>query len=129
MNAIERAWLAKKPILEGHLLDLEAARSATLNTLVRRRPAMQWRLSEEDEDVYLHFHGKKLRMPSYVEPDLRFIAETEEPFTGHSLPGQLDEEGRLVLIRHLLREGFLTTSPSFRSTMSIDNTSTTDNPS
>jgi ribosomal protein L16 Arg81 hydroxylase len=107
-NAIERAWLAKGPVLEDHLLDLETVPSATLDTLVRRRPAMQWKLSEEDREVNLHFHGKKLGMPSYVEPDLQFIGKTEEPFTARSLPGQLDEEGRLVLIRRLLREGFLT---------------------
>jgi hypothetical protein len=69
---------------------------------------MQWKLSEEDGEVYLHFHGKKLGTPSYVEPDLQFIGETEELFTARSLPGHLDDEGRLVLIRRLLREGFLT---------------------
>jgi ribosomal protein L16 Arg81 hydroxylase len=115
-NAVERAWLSKKPILEGHLLDLESAPSITLNTLVRRRSAMQWKLSEDGEDLYLHFHGKKLKMFSYVKPDLRFIEETDEPFTGDSLPGELDGEGRLVLIRRLLREGFLTVSSPFRST-------------
>jgi ribosomal protein L16 Arg81 hydroxylase len=127
MDAIERASLARQPTLEGHLLDLEAAPLVNLSTPVRRRPETQWRLSVECEEVSLLFHGKKLRMPSYVEADLRFIGETNGQFTGASLPGQLDDEGRIVLIRRLLREGFLTTSPPFRSTMSIDNTSTTDN--
>ena len=38
-----------------------------------------------------------------------FIASAEEPFTASDLPGELDGESRLVLIRRLVREGFLVT--------------------
>lgn len=106
-DAIEKASLTGRPVLDGHLLDLEAEPFVDLGTLLRRRPEVQWRLSSDDEAVLLYFHGKKLRMPNHVEPDLRFIGETDKPFTGSSLPGILDEQGRLVLIRRLLREGFL----------------------
>ena len=33
--------------------------------------------------------------------------EGEGPFTAADLPGSLDEAGRLVLVRRLVREGFL----------------------
>jgi hypothetical protein len=68
---------------------------------------MQWALYTEDDNVVLQFHGKNLRMPKHIEPDVRWIIETQEPFTGNLLPGQLTEDGRLVLIRRLLHEGFL----------------------
>jgi ribosomal protein L16 Arg81 hydroxylase len=109
-DAVERAWQARKPILEGHLLDLEAEPAVSLSTVVRRRE-IQWRLSAEGDELRLRFHGKELRLPSYMESDLRFIGTTHGSFTAASLPGQLDEEGRLVLIRRLLHEGFLTLSP------------------
>ena len=39
--------------------------------------------------------------------ELRAFFETEEPFRAADLPGELDDEGRLVLVRRLVREGFL----------------------
>jgi hypothetical protein len=41
-----------------------------------------------------------------VEPALRFVAERIEPFFPADIPG-LDEAGRVVLARRLVREGVL----------------------
>jgi len=35
------------------------------------------------------------------------IADSEGPFSVSDLPGSLDDDGRLVLARRLVREGFL----------------------
>jgi hypothetical protein len=59
----------------------------------------------------LRYHGKVMRMPAGLERDLRFISGAPQ-FTAHDLPGELDPPGRLVLLRRLLREGFLTVVPS-----------------
>jgi hypothetical protein len=37
-------------------------------------------------------------------------AEAEGTFTASELPGELDDAGRLVLVRRLVREGFLRVS-------------------
>jgi hypothetical protein len=47
-----------------------------------------------------------VELPQHVE-ELEAIVTAEEPFTAGSLPGGLDEDGRLVLVRRLIREGFL----------------------
>jgi hypothetical protein len=107
-NAITRARLARKPIMRGHLHDLDMEKHITMSTPVRRRDGLQWWLSVRDKEVCLQFHGKEVWMPSYVGEDLRFIEAAKGPFTGAMLPGQLSEEGRLTLVRRLLREGFLT---------------------
>lgn len=106
-NAVEVALQGRQPFLEGHLLDLEARSQVSLETRVRRRPEILWRLSVEDEKTCLYFHGKIVRMPSFVQSDLQFITEVDE-FKALDLPGDLDEVGRLMLIRRLLAEGFLT---------------------
>ena len=108
--ASERAWLAERPLLDGHLLDLHKASSIASTTLVQRRPLSRWSLSIRDSFVYVQFHGKVLQMPEFVAADLLFIGDLDGPFDASALPGELDEEGRLVLIRRLLREGFLTIS-------------------
>jgi hypothetical protein len=42
-----------------------------------------------------------------VEEPIAFAAATAGPFTPAQLPGDLDDESRLVLVRRLVREGFL----------------------
>jgi ribosomal protein L16 Arg81 hydroxylase len=108
-EAGNRALLARYPSLEGHLLDLESESHLDLDTRVRRRADIQWALSVDKDYIYLHFHGKVVRMPAEVRTDLRFIGEAGE-FTANALPGGFDPESRLLLVRNLLREGFLTIS-------------------
>jgi ribosomal protein L16 Arg81 hydroxylase len=110
-DAIDRAQLAAYPSLERHLLDLEDERCLGLETSVQRRHDISWHLTTDDDHVVLRFHGKVIRMPAGLERDLRFISGAQQ-FTAHDLPGELDPPGRLVLLRRLLREGFLTVVPS-----------------
>ena len=54
-----------------------------------------------------HFEGKRLRFPDRLSEELEFLVDADGPFTAAELPGQLDEAGRLVLVRRLVRAGFL----------------------
>ena len=60
----------------------------------------------------LSFEGKTLRFPDRLAPELEFLVTTEAPFRASELPGELDDAGRLVLVRRLVREGFLRRSAS-----------------
>ena len=60
----------------------------------------------------LSFEGKTLRFPARLAPELEFLVTTESPFRVSELPGELDDNGRLVLVRRLVREGFLRRSAS-----------------
>ena len=46
-------------------------------------------------------------MPARAGAALAAAAAVEGPFTAAELPGPIDEAGRLVLVRRLVREGFL----------------------
>ncbi len=48
-----------------------------------------------------------------MEEDVEFLASADAEFTAADLPGDLDEEGRLVLVRRLVREGFLQLSTPY----------------
>jgi hypothetical protein len=61
----------------------------------------------EGDKVELSLNGKTLRMPHFVTADLEFISQADE-FKAHDLPGDLNESGRLVLLKRLVREGILT---------------------
>ena len=64
-------------------------------------------LEETDGAVTLVFEGKEIGFPAHAAPELRACFEAEEPFRAADLPGELDADGRLVLARRLVREGFL----------------------
>jgi hypothetical protein len=96
-----------RPELSGHLLDLEAMPSLTLDTPVRRRPDLSWVLTADGETMSLEFHGKAIRLPRALAAEAEFAATGTE-FTGRALPSSLDDASRILLITTLLREGFLT---------------------
>jgi long-chain acyl-CoA synthetase len=45
--------------------------------------------------------------PLLKRDEIDAILASSEPFTAEDLPGPLDDEGRLVLLRRLVREGLL----------------------
>ena len=59
------------------------------------------------EGTTLSFEGRRLRFPERLATELEFLVGAEGDFTPAELPGDLDDEGRLVLVRRLVREGFL----------------------
>jgi hypothetical protein len=59
------------------------------------------------EGTALTFEGRTLRFPARLARELEFLVSADGPFTAADLPGALDDAGRLVLVRRLVREGFL----------------------
>ena len=55
----------------------------------------------------LSFEGKHVTLPEHAREELEAVFAADGPFTPAGLPGGLDEESRLVLVRRLIREGFL----------------------
>jgi len=108
-DAVQQAEGLEHAVLGGHLLDLEALSRVSLHTKVSRRPDLRSTLVVKGKHASLSFHSKTLQMPSYTGRDLRFIVAAGT-FTAADLPGGLDGKGRLVLVRELIREGFLTIS-------------------
>ena len=97
----------RRPVLDGQISQLRALDELTAATFVERRPSAVAALDEDDDAIALAFHGKRLLLPARLWQEATFLAVAEEPFTAADLPGDLDEAGRLVLVRRLVREGFL----------------------
>lgn len=93
----------RRPILDGHLEDVRELDSVTADTLLERRSTVIHDL----EGTTLSFEGRHVGLPEQAAAELEAIAAADGPFTAAELPGDLDEEGRLVLVRRLIREGFL----------------------
>ncbi len=94
---------SRRPILDGHIQEVRELDSVTPDSSLERRPTVIADL----EGTTLSFEGKHLEFPARARKELEAIVDSEWPFTIGELPGGLDEEGRLVLVRRLIREGFL----------------------
>lgn len=110
-GAVKRAVSLATPRLRHHLTDLEGVASIGLDTPVRLQPGIRWGIEAKPERIELRFHNKTVAFPLHVSDEVRYVATGGEPsFTPRSVPGLLDEPGRLVLVQALVREGFLTLS-------------------
>jgi ribosomal protein L16 Arg81 hydroxylase len=108
LRARERFVRTRRPILDGQLSELRALPSLTTDDELKRRDTV---IADLD-GTQLVFEGKTLRFPDRLAPELQFLVTAEQPFRASELPGDLDGDGRLVLVRRLVREGFLRRSAS-----------------
>ncbi len=107
-RARRRLVRTRRPILDGQLAELRALDRLTTETPLERRDTVIADL----EGARLSFEGRELEFPGRLADELTFLVETTERFTAAEIPGTLDEPGRLVLVRRLVREGFLRRSAS-----------------
>jgi ribosomal protein L16 Arg81 hydroxylase len=94
---------SRRPILDGHLEEARRLESVTVDTLLERRATV---IADFDGSI-LSFEGKHVDFPESARDQVTAIVEGDAPFTPADLPDGLDDEGRLVLVRRLIREGFL----------------------
>ena len=97
----------RRPIREDGITQLRALEHLGAKTLIERRVTVIADLEETPDGVALVFEGREVRFPAHAAPEVRGCFETDEPFRVEDLDGQLDTAGRLVLVRRLVREGFL----------------------
>jgi bifunctional lysine-specific demethylase and histidyl-hydroxylase NO66 len=98
---------SRRPIREDGLAQLRALEWLDAETLLERRETVVADLDELPEGPALVFEGKEIHFPAHASSERRACFESEEPFRIGDLDGELDAEGRLVLARRLVREGFL----------------------
>lgn len=103
----ERLVKGRRPILGDQLAQLRALDRLGLDTVLERRDSVIADVRVDTDAVQLSFEGKEVGFPAHLLPEIEFVSEAEEPFRLSDLPGDLDEESRLLVARRLVREGFL----------------------
>ena len=97
----------RRPVLDGQLSQLRALDTLTGGTPLERRPTALATVEANGDAIAVAFHGKRLVVPARLADEIAFLVDVEGAFSADDLPGSLDEGGRLVLVRRLVREGFL----------------------
>ncbi len=93
-------------LLEGQMQQVMRLDTLTIDSTVGRRPRVLYRLASDAERVTVAFHGNEMSLPSHAEEPLRHALATDR-FRVGDLPGDLDDPGKLVLVRRLIREGLV----------------------
>ena len=101
---------SRRPIREDGLSQLRALETLGPGSLLERRETVLADLEHVDGGVALVFEGKSVRFPAQAAAEVEACFEHEGPIPLSELPGGLDLDGRLVLVRRLVREGFLRVS-------------------
>ncbi|MCC7538185.1 MAG: hypothetical protein IT379_18305 [Deltaproteobacteria bacterium] len=99
-------WHSHQP-LDGFLADFSASADLAPTTVLKRRSNLAHRIVIDGDSVTLVLPQRRIRAPAHVEEALRFIVAADE-LSADALPGPLSDDAKLVLLRRLVREGFLT---------------------
>jgi ribosomal protein L16 Arg81 hydroxylase len=97
----------RRPILGDQLAQLRELQRLAPATPLRRRATVIADLDHGAAGVALRFEGKQVCFPAKAGAAVAFAHAVGDTFTAAELPGPLDLPGRLVLVRRLVREGFL----------------------
>ena len=107
-RARRRLVATRRPIRHGQLGELRALDRLTLDTELERRPTVLADLElGDDGGVTVLFEGKTVSFPPQASLDVAYAVTATGPFSARDLPGDLEEAGRLVLVRRLVREGLV----------------------
>jgi ribosomal protein L16 Arg81 hydroxylase len=94
------------PLLRGQLGQIINLDRVAMNTVVGSRTGVISQVRTEGEATTVDCYGRKITFPTHVTEALRF-ALSNVKFVVCELPGDLDDAGKLTLVRRLIREGLL----------------------
>jgi bifunctional lysine-specific demethylase and histidyl-hydroxylase NO66 len=100
-----RVLTTRQPLLRGQIHRLLTLDEVDDETTVTRRPGSICVLDQVEGELSALLGDRELRLPLLAEPAMSVVAAEQTLVVG-DLPG-LDEPGRLVLVRRLIREGLL----------------------
>ena len=100
-------WIsACPPLLTGQMGQIASLDQLDMESIVGARTSVVFRTERDSSSISIYAFARKISFPAHAESALRF-ALTESRFSIGALPGNLDDSGKLVLVRRLVREGLM----------------------
>ena len=78
----------------------------TIDSVVGARTNAVSYIRTDGESISIDCYGRELTFPVHASEAVRFALSNSQ-FVVRKLPGDLDEKGKLVLVRRLIREGLI----------------------
>lgn len=96
----------RRPRLRGQMRQIASIADINVDSFVGRHDYLAYSLQEDQTALRLRCYGNEISFPPAAAAGVRF-ALTAQRFRVGELPGELDDAGKLVLVRRLVREGIL----------------------
>ncbi|MFO0692831.1 MAG: cupin domain-containing protein [Polyangiales bacterium] len=96
----------RHPLIEGQMEQVMRLDSLSVESRVGARPNLLFQFEEDGERVAVAASGREIVMPAHASEPLRFALATKS-FRVGDMPGELDDQGKLVLARRLILEGMV----------------------
>jgi hypothetical protein len=98
-------WIsACPPLLTGQMHQIALLDQLRIESLVGARTDAVSRIRMDEGTASIYAFGRKISFPAHATEAVRFALK-QPRFYVRDLPGDLDDEGQLVLVRRLIREG------------------------
>ena len=94
------------PLLRGQMAQMAALGRLTIDSKVGARAGLIFRIRTEPESTSVDCYGRKITFPIHARDAVRFALSNSE-FVVRELSGDLDDAGKLALVRRLIREGLV----------------------
>ena len=107
--ANERAVFVRDQFInaDGWLLDLLHVDQLNLDSVVSRRPGIDYIVTENARNIEITFWNQKLSIPRILKPVVELISG-DEPFRIHEIKGLISDSGKIDLVTDFVRSGLLT---------------------
>ena len=77
------------------------------NSVFEMRDNVLFLIKRKGENVVLEWQGKEVEFPMFMDPAIHFIAKIKEPFGLAHVPDCVDQDGKIVFVTRLIKEGLL----------------------
>jgi len=100
-------WIAASPPLLNEQMDqLALLEQLRIESVVGVRSSAVFRVEKHSSSTSVCAFGRKISFPAHADSALQF-ALSQQRLSIRELPGNLDNDGKLVLVRRLVREGLV----------------------
>ncbi len=107
---VERFLARCPPVLDGQMEQLQALGSLAVNSEAGARQGVVYRLEADNSTETIETYGRRISFPARAGQAVRF-ALSHTRFVVRDLPGNLDDAGKITLVRRLIREGLVRAFP------------------
>lgn len=98
---------SRRPDLQGSLMEADSPPAVTAESRVAPRPDLIFQLRTEGESIVVLFGSTQITLPDFAREAVEAALGSKSPFVVRDLPGDLDDDGKVVLVRRLIKEGML----------------------
>lgn len=110
-NFVEEFASSCPPLLRGQMAQMAGLARLTAESVAGARKGSLARLRDEGETLKVECYGRQITFPAPAREAVRY-ALGHARFVVRELPGGLDDESKVTLVRRLIREGLVMALPA-----------------